>query len=458
VSKDHVALQAMTSGIKGIAWPPLAGPATAPLLALMHQLEDTQWLAADEITTLQHRQLLEVATHAEKYSPYFRTRLQAAGLHAHSLATADGLHALPVMNRRNLQSAGENIFCSQLPQVHAPVTETRSSGSTGEPVVIKRTAINQLFWLANTLREHLWHRRDFHGKLAVIRADPAMNVLDLPNWGPPVSLLFASGSSHALPLATDVGRQAEWLAKIDPDYLLTYPTNLTELSRQFEQRNLQLAGLRQVRSIGETLTEGVREATRRVFRVDIADTYSSQEVGIIAVQCPQSGLYHTMAENLLVELLDESGTPCIPGEIGRVVVTDLLNFATPLIRYDIGDYAEAGPACPCGRGLPTLKRIVGRQRNMLRLPDGRRYWPLVGSYRYRDIAPIRQYQLIQRSLDLVEVRLVSDAPVTAEQEKQLTTVIHEWMRHPFQLQFIYFENEIPRGRSGKFEEFICEIE
>ena len=93
---------------------------------------------------------------------------------------------------------------------------------------------------------------------------------------------------------------------------------------------------------------------------------------------------------------------------------------------------------------------------MLQLPDGRRYWPLVGSYRYREIAPIRQYQLIQRSLDLVEVRLVSDSPVTAEQEHALTAIIHEWMGYPFRLQFIYFDNEIPRGPGGKFEEFISE--
>jgi len=61
------------------------------------------------------------------------------------------------------------------------------------------------------------------------------------------------------------------------------------------------------------------------------------------------------------------------GQVGRVVVTDLHNFATPLIRYDLGDYAEMADTCPCGRGLPALKRIMGRRRNMVRLPDGRSF-------------------------------------------------------------------------------------
>ena len=53
-----------------------------------------------------------------------------------------------------------------------------------------------------------------------------------------------------------------------------------------------------------------------------------------------------------------------------MVITDLHNFAMPLIRYEIGDYAEAGDLCPCGRGLPVITRIVGRVHNMLTLPSG----------------------------------------------------------------------------------------
>lgn len=450
--------QAMKSGIDGIAWPPLVSGLSASLAALMQQLEETQWLPTDEIAQHQHQQLAKVATHASLHSPHFRSRLQAAGIQSAQLSAAEGLHGIPVMGRRELQSAGETLFCKQLPQTHTPVGESRSSGSSGEPVIVKRTTINHLFWLAFTLREHLWHERDFLGKLAVIRANhPAEGVESQDSWGAPVNLLFNTGSSHAMRITTDVGQQAEWLKGINPDYLLTYPTNLTALLQQFEQRGIKLSRLRQVRSIGETLTAGIREATRKSLGVEIADTYSSQEVGIVALQCPESGLYHVMSESLIVEILDEQGAPCLPGQIGRVVVTDLHNFATPLIRYDIGDYAEAATACPCGRGLPTLKRIAGRERNMLLLPDGRRHWPLVGAYHFREIAPIRQFQVIQHDRGKVEVRLVSDSPLTQQQETRLRELIHESMGFPFQLQFAYFPDQLPRGPGEKFEEFICEV-
>jgi phenylacetate-coenzyme A ligase PaaK-like adenylate-forming protein len=455
--KKPRAFQAELGTVNGISWPPLATGLSASLATLMHQLEETQWLPTEEIERLQHRQLLKVAAHAEKHSPLFRSRLQAAGLHAEQLATAEGLRSLPVMTRRDIQAAGNSLFCRQLPKAHLPVGETQTSGSSGEPVVVKRSAINNLFWMAATLREHLWQQRDFSGRLAVIRANyPEGDSENQADWGVPVRLFFNTGTSHALKINTDIERQAEWLTEINPDYLLTYPNNLAALLQQFDQRGTRLTGLRQIRTLGETLADSVRDATREILKVEIADTYSSQELGTLAMQCPESGLYHTMAESHIIEVLDEHGKPCLPGQIGRIIITDLHNFATPLIRYQIGDYAEVCAACSCGRGLPTLKRIAGRERNMLLLPDGRRHWPLVGFGHYRDIAPIRQYQLIQRNLESLEMRLVTDSPLSAEQEGRLAELVRASLGHAFQLQFVYFPDEIPRSRGGKFEEFICE--
>jgi len=309
-----------------------------------------------------------------------------------------------------------------------------------------------------TLREHLWHQRYFRSRLAVIRDDHLPDEqVDWPTWGPPTSVLFETGPSHALAVRVGVTRQFEWLQSLNPDYLLVYPSNLAALLGRFEQSGLKLPRLRQIRTINETLSPDIRESARRVLGTEIADTYSSAEVGVIAVQCPDSGLYHVMAESLIVELLNEKGEACMPGEIGRVVVTDLHNFATPLIRYDLGDYAEVAEPCRCGRGLRALKRIAGRRRNMVRLPDGRSLWPAIGSLRYGEIAPIRQFQFVQRERDSIDVRLVSDAPVTADQERRIGDLICKALDFSFNLRFVYFEGHIPRGPGGKFEEFVCEL-
>jgi phenylacetate-CoA ligase len=413
-----------------------------------------QWLPAAEMQARQHRHLLAVARHAAQHAPHFRGRLEAAGLASDDLATPEGLRRLPVLRRREVQKAGDSLYSDSVPAMHEPINETRTSGSTGEPVVVRRTAVTTLLWMAITLRDHLWHRRDFGARLASIRAHLSRPVRQV-GWGQPASLLHRTGPSEAMPITTDIARQADWLLRFDPAYLLIYPNNLAALVRHCEQHEIRFPGLRQIRTIGETLPPSLRQATLDALGVDIADAYSSQEIGYIALQCPDSGLYHVMAEGVIAEVLNEDGRPCGDGEVGRMTVTDLHNLATPMVRYDIGDFAEVAGPCACGRGLPTLRRILGRERNLILLPDGSRHWPLVGFGRFREVAPIQQYQLIQHSREEVEVRLVAERGLTSGEEAELGEVIRSALGHPFQLRFTYFETEIPRGPGGKFEEFVC---
>lgn len=89
------------------------------------------------------------------------------------------------------------------------------------------------------------------------------------------------------------------------------------------------------------------------------------------------------------------------------------------------------------------------------MPNGTRHWPLTGYNRYRAIAAVRQYQLIQFTPEDVEVRLVTDGPVSPMQETELGNHIVATLGHPFRLRFRYFEGRLPLPPSGKFEEFVC---
>ncbi len=448
----------LKSSVAGIGWPAIPDPIAANLLAQLTQLEHSQWWQPQHLQQKQFDQLTLLAAHAYQHSPFFRLRLEQAGLSPQHTWTAESFATIPLLTRAELMQQFEQINCRNLPNKHGAVHTIQTSGSTGQVVTVLRSEVTQLIWLALAMREHLWHQRDFSATLAVIKAKTP--TLDDPleaariGWGHPATLLFDTGPSYAQPLALDVAQQAAWLARIDPRYLLTYPSNLAALLDLYESGTSLPPALRQVRTIGETLHPALRQRCQQLGAIEIVDMYSSQEVGLIALQCPVSGLYHVQSESLLVEVLDEAGRPCKPGEVGRVVITDLHNFATPLIRYEIRDYAEVGPICPCGRGLPTLSRILGRRRNMVVLPDGSKHWPLIGAYHFREVADIRQYQAIQHSLNEVEIRLVVSTALSAAQEGKLSAMIHDALGHAFTLRFNYFDQELPKTRGGKFEEFI----
>jgi phenylacetate-CoA ligase len=442
---------------------PLPTSRGALLLEQLGQLEQSQWWSVDQLRDYQFKQIRRLLRHAWETAPFYRERLTAAGYATGGSFDGTAWLRLPLLTRRDIQSAGDAIHSNNAPAKLGRVTAIQTSGTTGEPVTVRRTEADALLWEALTLRDHAWHRRDFKGRLAVIRDSvdrelgepPEGSVFD--NWGPPVSEVAVTGAAGVLK-PTDIETQALWLAGFNPDYLLTYPTNLRALARHFAVSGERLSNLRGVRTLSETMPADLRELCREVWGVPLHDMYSCKELGYLALQCPEDEKrYHVMAETVLVEILDDQGRPCAPGEIGRVVVTSLHNYATPLIRYELGDYAEAGLPCACGRGLPTIERVLGRTRNLLVLPDGRRRWASISFKQYPEIRMVRQHQLIQHSLNDIEACLRIDAPLTATQEARLREIILESLGHPFRLTLTYFRNEIPRGPGGKFEEFISRI-
>jgi phenylacetate-CoA ligase len=451
------------SATPGVLWPAAPGRAGAELLAQLYQLEQTQYFPEALLRTRQLQQFAQLARHAAETCEFYADRFGALGLAPTGPWTWERFRTLPLLTRRELLTQAAQIHSQRPPPSHGDWQELQTSGSTGEVVAVRRTGVNQLIWLALTMRDHLWHQRDFRRSLAVIRANvPVQDDQALARevgWGPPVSLLHDSGPCYTRPLSTDTDVLADWLLDKNPDYLLTYPTALAALLARFERTQQRLTKLSEVRTIGETLNPEVRARCQAVLGVPIVDGYSAQEVGAIALQCPHSGLYHVHAESLIVEVLNDDGGACGPGETGRVVVTDLHNFATPLIRYELRDYAEVGPplGCGCGRGLPTLTRVLGRQRNMVVLPNGQRYWPLVGLHRYREVGKILQYQLIQHDLEQVEMRLVAETKLEPVSEARLVEIVQQALGHPFRIRFSYVEGELERSAGGKFEEFVCRV-
>ena len=435
------------SAMPGVAWPAVPAFDQTYALALLFQFERTQWLPAAELRRRSDAQLEALLGFAYDTVPYYR---QAWGRRPVPAQLAE----LPLLARSDLQSHSPELFSHDPARGHGAMHEVRTSGSVGAPVLVMKSALQGILWRALTLRDHRWHRRDMARALAVIRRGAGSGTA--ANWGSATEGVVQTGPLAVHDVDRDADELLDWLKPHRPGYLLTYPSLAAELARRSLERGERLAGLLQVRTLGESLDEETRALCRDAWGVGIADVYSSEEVGYIALQCPEHEHYHVQAESLLVEILNERGEACRPGETGKMVVTDLHNFAMPLVRYDIGDYAEVGEPCPCGRGLPVLKRIAGRVRNMLVTPQGRRLWPTLGLRKQTEVPKVRQYQFVQKALDLIEARMVVSEPLTPKEEEFLRQRICSRLPEGIRVVFSYLP-AIPRGAGGKYEEFLSEV-
>lgn len=428
---------------------------------MMFQLNETQWWVPGQILAAQLRQLERLLRYSSRFVPLYEQRFKPLTRLKQTSLTPELWRQIPLLRREDLRSDQRMLLSRSIPRQHGRISEASTSGSTGKPVTFWTTAVTDFFWRVFTLREHFWHRRNLRSKLASVRYIDDKTVIPAggmrqQGWGPSTDLVYATGPCVVLDIRRSIAEQVAWLIQEQPHYLLTYPTNLLALAKAFENSGERLGKLLEIRTLSETLTPEIRSICRAVFGVAVKDIYSTSEVGYVALQCPEYEHYHVQAENVLVEILNDDDQPCRPGEIGRVVVTSLHNYASPLIRYDIGDYAEAGAPCPCGRGLPVIRRVMGRVRNMLVLPTGEQHWPALTYKKYRAVAPIIQAQLIQHTPVAIEARFVVDRPLSITEEEDLKKAVQETLGYPFDVGLV-FVDEIHRSKGGKYEEFISHV-
>jgi len=441
----------------------------AELMALQRQLDASQWWKAVDLRSAQWQQLRLLIAYAAKNVPFHARRLREAGIDPDGPFTEEDWLRLPTLTRRELQARGDGLVARQVPKSHGAVTVTTSGGSSGVPVRVRKTALDNLMWNAFHVREELWHRDDPTGTMARIRRVPpgvteeqetaikSLPGLRVGDWGAPTNLLWETGEVVLLDDRVPIVEQAAFLDELKPAYLFVFPANLRLLLSHYRESGRSGPPLRAVWTLSEAVDSDMRAACRAVFGCRIVHNYTSAEGGYMALQCPEhEEHYHVQSEGILLEVLDDAGQHCAPGQVGRVVITPLHNFAMPLLRYEIGDMAELGPPCTCGRGLPVLRRIVGRNFDFVTLPDGRRQRVDAGFGRIGVVSAIREFQIVQRSLERIELLVVLSRPLTEAEETAIRTELRTSFTDVFQFDLTPCDS-IPRTAAGKLRIFVSDL-
>ena len=246
------------------------------------------------------------------------------------------------------------------------------------------------------------------------------------------------------------------IAAFRPDYLMGYTSALATVADDLLRADLRLSvPLRAVVTIAETLSLDRRRVIEEYFRAPIIDRYGLRELGSWSGQtCALSGeQFHLNTELVVCEFLRDDGSPVSAGETGRVVLTDLLNYVMPLIRYDTGDLAVAGSAgCACGRGFPLFGPIQGRSQECLSTPSGKSISPVVlGQYLfvYKDnLDAVSHYQLVQRDRKRACFVVVPAPGWNRQRREQLQRDLNELLGSEMEVT-IEMVSEIPHESSGK---------
>jgi phenylacetate-CoA ligase len=163
------------------------------------------------------------------------------------------------------------------------------------------------------------------------------------------------------------------------------------------------------------------------------------------------------AESYIVEIVRD-GRPAKPGEVGEVLITDLNNRCVPLIRYQLGDLAVASDAaCPCGRGLPRIERVIGRLQSVVLGTNGRYVPGTYFAHFFKEYEhAVARYQVVQEERARLVVNLVRRSRFTPHTEAQLRRALADTLGHDMRIEFRYVD-AVPLGRTGKAQAVVCRI-
>lgn len=413
-------------------------------------LVETERFAPDELAEYQNRLLTPLISHARLQTTIYKERL--APLFRGEEIDLTNWRDVPVLTREQAQRQASDLAARTLPEHAGHVTSEETSGSTGRPFKHLRNELVEISNIALTDRTFRWWGLDgtktmasFTSRRRDLAPPPAGSTLG--GWRTGIR-----GHHHVIDMWADTDKQIDWLMARRPDYLIAYSSTLLALAERVRARGLVLRFLR-IFSVATAITDEIRNICEEVFGTRPVDQYGAQEVGLMACECPWCGHYHVNAEAVVIEILRNDGSPAAPGEIGRVVATSLYNYAMPFIRYEVGDYAVAGPKrTKCKIRLPSLARVLGRYRGTFTLKDGRIIYPYVEIGRFRDFFLFEQVQVVQTDYDTIEVRYV---PLNNEpaDDAGLQDYIRRTIDESLRVRTVAV-SEIPRTSSGKFEDFI----
>lgn len=431
-------------------WTALTG---ASLRSAWSALEGTQYLPRAVLLERQEAMLRQVTSAACRDTAFYGRRFAECGA-GPELRTVDDLRKLPVLTKQDIRAHGGELLTQRIPP--GPLLEFRTGGSTGTPLVLFISEEISHRRNAAARRSNLWTGWRVGEAVGAVWGNPSLprsakerlrhELLD------PVIYLDTMALSPA-----SVRAFARQWRRERPTLLFGHAHSLYLLARTVADLGIDDIRPRAILSTSMMLLAPERALIETVFGLRVFDRYGCEEVGLIGCECDQHAGMHLNLDHVVVEFLRADGTPAAPGEMGFVVVTDLINDVMPLIRYRVEDLAAPiAAACPCGRGLPLMDRVAGRVADFLFREDGARVAgiSLIENTLTR-IPGVEQMQIVQEQLDRIVLRIVPDEGVAIDARPALQRYFESTF--PGAHVDIELVSAIPREANGKYRFAICKV-
>lgn len=412
-------------------------------------LEKSQWFKREQLQSLQLKKLRALLKYAYDMVPYYHSSFSRVKFKPQELTCLEDLQKVPILEKTVFRNASSEMLAKNFQNLRPTLWKT--SGTTSSPIQFFRCKNDTSWALAAELRGFGWAGYETGDKMGRIwrlkpeeMSSPGFWLKQLLKR---IKILNVEGLSESSML-----HYARQLQRFKPSYIRGYAAS-TNVFATFLSKNKELKmRVKAVFTTGQTLPAHYRRNIEEAFGCPVYDCYSSNEMGQIALECGNHEGHHISEENILLEIVrDEEHASA--GEEGKVLVTNLNNYAMPFIRYDIGDLGKIlRDECSCGRKLSLIKP-QGRHYEMFASSGGRFTVLRDAEYILQEL-PIQDFQIVQKNLKEIVIRIARKPGYTPA---HTAFIIENLKAHgPARIEVEFVDSIIPE-KTGKTKQYISKI-
>lgn len=411
-------------------------------------------LGSNELEELQLRKLKDLIEHAKLNVPYYSEVLKDV-----NIEKLDEIQKIPFLTKNIIQASFNDLQAVNIDKKRFKKDST--SGSTGETTKYFTDQKLNFVRYACAKRGDSWTGWGL-GEPAVYiwgATKDTRKAKSLISKIKNSKLFFNSTilSSYKMTDQDMVG-YIDIVNQKKPSLIVGYPSSLALFAEFIKKNNYSIYSPKGIITGGETLYDIQREGIEEVFKCKVLNRYGCREVGHIANECEYKNGLHISSDHVIIEVINEKGEQCKPGELGELVVTDLDNYVFPFIRYKIGDIGILSERkCECGRPFPLLETVEGRTFDLLVGANGNRVLATFFTIYFKhSVNGVLQFQMEQNQLTEVLVKLIVNEHFTEADYNKIIFAIKEKLGEETNVS-IEFVDFIEPTASGKHRWVVSKV-
>jgi len=412
-------------------------------------LTKSQWWSKAQLEELQNKKLRSLIRHAYDNVPYYHRIFSHLNITPADIKTKNDLKKIPVLTKEDIRKNLPDLTARNIPL--SRMIESHSSGSTGEPIKYYIDKNSYSAGWAQTFRCWSWAGFQLGDPYVKISLNPRTSAIKKIQ-----DRLLQTKYVYAMAITdTSIEQEIEKIHQFHPKIIRNYASHMYTMAKLMEKNNIQYQGAT-IATTGSMLYPHYRAIIEKQFNCKVFDAYGGESTAV-SFECEEHTGYHVCDEDVIVEFL-KGEEPVASDELGRIVFTNLNNFAMPVIRYDIKDLGSySDESCSCGRGLSLMKSIEGRDSDIIVTPSGNFIVVHFFGILFGHIQGVDQFQVIQERMDHLIVKIVKNQHFTDKDLDRIKNEIQKRIGIDVTIK-IEFVEEIPlSGSSGKRRYVISHI-